>query len=156
MSGPLLLEQLADATGGQHFMVRSENELPDIAARIGVALHDQYMIGYQPPGGAEPGKWRRIRVRLQAPKGVPTLRLRANGILRAGRVTSARVSAPWQSPPRKNTPSGGFGVLTGSSGLSYLLLGPPQRQRAYGGSRVPSTIMAQGQSNALSDHSRPD
>jgi len=77
MSGPLLLEQLADATGGQHFMVRSESELPDIAARIGVALHDQYMIGYQPPGGAEPGKWRRIRVRLQAPKGVPTLRVYA-------------------------------------------------------------------------------
>lgn len=77
MSGPLLLEELADATGGQHFMVRNENELPDIAARIGVALHDQYMIGYQPPGGAEPGKWRRIRVRLQAPKGVPTLRVYA-------------------------------------------------------------------------------
>ena len=57
MSGPLLLEDLAGATGGQHFMVRSTNELPDIAARIGVALHEQYMIGYQPPQGAEPGKW---------------------------------------------------------------------------------------------------
>jgi Ca-activated chloride channel homolog len=77
MSGPLLLEDLANATGGQHFIVRSENELPDIAARIGVALHDQYMIGYQPPDGALPGKWRRIRVRLQAPKGVPTLRVYA-------------------------------------------------------------------------------
>ncbi|MCZ2075809.1 MAG: VWA domain-containing protein [Bryobacterales bacterium] len=77
MSGPLLLEDLARATGGQHFIVRSENELPDIAARIGVALHDQYMIGYQPPYGALPGKWRQIRVRLQAPKGVPTLRVYA-------------------------------------------------------------------------------
>ncbi len=77
MSGPLLLEELANATGGQHFMVQSENELPDIAARIGIALHDQYMIGYQPPEGAQPGKWRRIRVRLQAPKGVPTLRVYA-------------------------------------------------------------------------------
>lgn len=77
MSGPLLLEELADATGGQHFMVESENELPDITARIGVALHDQYVIGYQPPDGAEPGKWRKIRVRLHAPKGVPTLRVYA-------------------------------------------------------------------------------
>jgi Ca-activated chloride channel homolog len=77
MSGPFLLEDLASATGGQHFIVRSENELPDIAARIGVALHDQYMIGYQPPDDALPGKWRRIRVRLQAPKGVPTLRVYA-------------------------------------------------------------------------------
>ena len=75
MSGPERLEELADATGGQHFMVGSANELPDIAARIGVALHDQYAIGYQPPDGAEPGKWRRIRVRLQAPKGLPTLRV---------------------------------------------------------------------------------
>lgn len=74
-SGPELLQELADATGGQHFMVQSANELPDIAARIGVALHDQYLIGYQPPDGAEPGKWRRIQVRLQAPKGLPTLRV---------------------------------------------------------------------------------
>lgn len=77
MSGPELLEELADATGGQHFMVGSANELPDIAARIGVALHDQYVIGYQSPDGVEPGKWRRIRVRLQAPKGLPTLRVYA-------------------------------------------------------------------------------
>jgi Ca-activated chloride channel homolog len=77
MSGPLLLEDLAGATGGQHFMVRSTNELPDIAARIGVALHEQYMIGYQPPQGAEPGKWRKIRVQLQVPKGLPGLRVYA-------------------------------------------------------------------------------
>ena len=77
MSGPKLLGELTDATGGQHFMVGSANELPDIAARIGVALHDQYMIGYQPPAGAEPGKWRKIRVRLQAPKGFPSLRVYA-------------------------------------------------------------------------------
>lgn len=77
MSGPALLEELAESTGGQHFMVGSANELPDIAARISVALHDQYVIGYQPPEGAEPGKWRRIRVRLQAPKGLPTLRVYA-------------------------------------------------------------------------------
>lgn len=77
MSGPLLLEELAGATGGQHFMVRSTNELPDIAARIGVALHEQYMIGYQPPSGTESGKWRRIRVQLQVPKGLPDLRVYA-------------------------------------------------------------------------------
>lgn len=77
MSGPLLLEELAGATGGQHFMVRNTNELPDIAARIGVALHEQYMIGYQPPQGAEPGKWRKIRVQLQVPKGLPGLRVYA-------------------------------------------------------------------------------
>lgn len=77
MSGPELLQQLASATGGQHFLVRSANELPEIAARIGVALHEQYVIGYQPPGRAEPGKWRKIRVQLQAPKGLPTLRVYA-------------------------------------------------------------------------------
>ncbi len=77
MNGPRLLEELAAATGGQHFMVGSANELPDIAARIGVALHDQYMIGYQLPGGSQPGKWRRIRVRLQTPRGLPALRVYA-------------------------------------------------------------------------------
>lgn len=77
MSGPQLLEELAAATGGQHFMVRSVNELPDIAARIGVALHEQYLIGYRAPRGAESGKWRRIRVLLQVPKALYRLRVYA-------------------------------------------------------------------------------
>ncbi len=77
MSGPQLLEELAAATGGQHFMVRSVNELPDIAARIGVALHDQYLIGYQAPRDAERGKWRKIRVQLQVPKWLRGLRVYA-------------------------------------------------------------------------------
>lgn len=77
MDGPQLLEELAAATGGQHFMVRSVNELPDIAARIGVTLHEQYLIGYPAPRNAEPGKWRRIRVLLQVPKGIGRLRVYA-------------------------------------------------------------------------------
>ena len=77
MGGPQLLEELAAATGGQHFMVRGVNELPDIAARIGVALHEQHLIGYPAPRGAEPGKWRRIRILLQIPKVLRGLRVYA-------------------------------------------------------------------------------
>lgn len=77
MHGPALLEGLAELTGGQHFVIRDANELTDVAAKIGVALHEQYVIGYYPPGNSLPGKWRKIRVKMLVPKGLPTLQVSA-------------------------------------------------------------------------------
>ena len=74
--GTMLLEKLSQATGGLHFVVRNPDDLRDIAAKIGVALHDQYLIGYYPPPGPE-GKWREIRVQIAAPKQWPRLQVYA-------------------------------------------------------------------------------
>jgi Ca-activated chloride channel family protein len=74
LSGPGLLSEVAEQTGGRQFPVENLNELPDVAAQIGVALRNQYVLGYIPSNPAKDGKWRRIQVRLVQPKGMPQLR----------------------------------------------------------------------------------
>ena len=75
MSGPSLLTEVAEQTGGRQFPVENLNELPDVAAKIGVELRNQYIVGYIPTNQQKDGKWRRILVRLvQLPKNMPQLR----------------------------------------------------------------------------------
>ena len=71
--GSRLLEELSQATGGLHFVVGDAGaELRDTAAKIGAALHDQYLLGYAPPVGPD-GKWRTIQVRVVSPRHWPRL-----------------------------------------------------------------------------------
>lgn len=62
--GPQTLEDLAKMTGGEHHMVDDAGELPGLAAKMGLSLHDRYLLGYRPTPSGAPGKWRRIRVKL--------------------------------------------------------------------------------------------
>lgn len=62
--GPQILEDFAKMTGGEHHMVGDVGELPGLAAKMGLALHDRYLLGYRPTPSGVPGKWRRIRVKL--------------------------------------------------------------------------------------------
>ena len=79
MNGSLLLDNLAKATGGLHLETRNINELPKMAAKIGIALRSQYVIGYYSSSGPNGGKWRRIRVALEAPRQFPGLQVYARG-----------------------------------------------------------------------------
>jgi VWFA-related protein len=72
--GPALLSDLAEQTGGRHFQVDNLNELPDIAAKIGIELHNQYMLGYEPGNKEKDGKYRHVQVKLVQPHGLPPLR----------------------------------------------------------------------------------
>jgi len=74
LAGPTLLSQLAEETGGRHFPVENINELPDIAAKIGIELRNQYVLGYRPTNQARDGKYRRVKVKLVQPRGLPPLR----------------------------------------------------------------------------------
>ncbi len=74
MGGPGLLSELAEQTGGRHFPVDNVNELPDVAAKIGIELRNQYVLGYSPINQERDGKYRRITVKLVQPKGLPPLR----------------------------------------------------------------------------------
>jgi len=74
LRGPYLLSELAEQTGGRHFPVENVNELPDITAKIGVELRNQYVLGYTPTNDAKDGKYRRVRVSLEDLRGVPRLR----------------------------------------------------------------------------------
>jgi VWFA-related protein len=74
LAGPGLLGELAEQTGGRHFPVENVGELPDIAAKIGVELRNQYVLGYTPTNAEKDGKYRRVQVRLVQPRGLPPLR----------------------------------------------------------------------------------
>ncbi len=74
LSGPGLLNDLSVQTGGRHFAVSNINELPDIAAKIGIELRNQYLIGYSPTNVTRDGKYRRVTVKLNQPRGLPPLR----------------------------------------------------------------------------------
>lgn len=74
MSGPGLLNEIAEQTGGRHFPVENVNELPDVAAKIGVELRNQYVLGYTPANLARDGKYRKVKVKVNQPRGFPQLR----------------------------------------------------------------------------------
>ena len=74
MSGPGLLNEVAEQTGGRHFPVDNLNELPDVAAKIGIELRNQYVLGYSPKNQERDGKYRRVLVKLVQPRGLPPLK----------------------------------------------------------------------------------
>jgi Ca-activated chloride channel family protein len=76
-AGPALLGEITDVTGGRAFTVNDTSELADVATKIGVELRNQYVLGYRPNNVTHDGKWRRIKVKLVPPKGLPPLRVYA-------------------------------------------------------------------------------
>jgi len=74
LAGPGLLTELAELTGARQYAVENLNELPDIAAKIGVELRNQYILGYSPQNQEHDGKYRRVQVKLNQPRGLPPLR----------------------------------------------------------------------------------
>ena len=73
--GPGLLSELAEVSGGRMFSVEDPNELPDIMEKISIELRNQYVIGYKPSNLVRDGRWRRIKVKLSPPKGLPPLQV---------------------------------------------------------------------------------
>ncbi|MFB3827505.1 MAG: VWA domain-containing protein [Bryobacteraceae bacterium] len=74
LAGPGLLTHIAEQTGGRHFPISNANEMPDVAAKIGVELRNQYVLGYAPSNHERDGKYRRVQVKLVQPRGLPPLR----------------------------------------------------------------------------------
>jgi VWFA-related protein len=74
MEGPGLLTEIAEQTGGRQYAVDTLSELPDIAAKIGTELRNQYILGYAPRNGDRDGKYRRVQVKVAPPRGLPPLR----------------------------------------------------------------------------------
>ena len=74
LAGPGLLSELAEQTGGRHFPVENLSELPDIAAKIGIELRNQYVLYYSPKNQERDGKYRHVNVKLVQPRGLPPLK----------------------------------------------------------------------------------
>ena len=71
--GPATLSAITDVTGGRTFTIDNPNDLSDVATKIGIELRNQYVLGYRPTDPVRDGKWRKIRVKLNPPKGLPPL-----------------------------------------------------------------------------------
>jgi len=76
-SGPALLSDITEITGGRAFTIDNPNDLGDVATKIGIELRNQYVLGYRPKNPGHDGKWRKIKVKLIPPKGLPPLRVYA-------------------------------------------------------------------------------
>jgi Ca-activated chloride channel family protein len=77
IAGPALLTEISQVTGGRMFTINNPNELADVATKIGIELRNQYVLGYRPNNKVKDGHWRKIKVKLNPPKGLPHLNVYA-------------------------------------------------------------------------------
>ncbi len=75
-TGRALIEDLAELTGGRAFFPDSVYELDDICTKIAVELKNQYVVGYHSTNEAKDGKWRKLRMQVNPPKGIQRLNIR--------------------------------------------------------------------------------
>ena len=76
-SGPVLLDDLSEETGGRMFRVDDLSEMSDIAEKISTELRNQYVIGFRPEDLTRDGKWRKVKVKINPPQGLPPLTIHA-------------------------------------------------------------------------------
>ena len=69
-----LLRNLSEETGGLLCEVEKLEELPDAVEKISAAMRRQYLLGYASSNAANNGLYRRIRLKLNPPAGLPPLR----------------------------------------------------------------------------------
>ncbi len=72
-NGPALLTDICEQTGGRLFRVTDVAELGDIASRISAELRNEYVVGYKPSDLKHDGNWRKLKVKLNPPPGLPQL-----------------------------------------------------------------------------------
>ncbi len=76
-TGRAILEEMTELTGGKAYFPNSAYELEDICTKIAIELKNQYVLGYSSTNPVKDGRWRKIKVKLNAPKGLPTLSVRS-------------------------------------------------------------------------------
>lgn len=74
--GRAILEELAGVSGGKAFFPSSSAEMNDTFERIALELRTQYSIGYRPSNFANDGRWHRLKIKVQPPRGFPRLFVR--------------------------------------------------------------------------------
>jgi Ca-activated chloride channel family protein len=75
-AGRAILEELAGVSGGKAFFPSTGAEMNDTFERIALELRTQYSIGYRPSAFANDGKWHKLKIRVQPPRGFPRLFVR--------------------------------------------------------------------------------
>jgi len=76
LTGPALLAELSEQTGGRLFPARSFGAMPSIARKIAIELRNQYVLAYSPTKHERDGKYRRVEVKVDPPQGLTALKAR--------------------------------------------------------------------------------
>jgi Ca-activated chloride channel homolog len=76
MQGQAFLDELSSVTGGKAFYPETDVEMDEIFERIALELRHQYSIGYIPKDFEPDGKWRKLKVKVKPPRGLPRLTVR--------------------------------------------------------------------------------
>jgi len=75
--GMPIIRDIVGITGGRAFFPSNFNELDYYIDLIHAELRNQYVLGYRPTNETHDGEWRRIQVKLDAPEGLPKLKVHA-------------------------------------------------------------------------------
>ncbi len=76
LSGPRLLSEISQQTGGRAFAAVRPADLPSIATKIGIELRNQYVLAYSPLNQERDGKFRHVEVKLKQPADLPEVKAR--------------------------------------------------------------------------------
>jgi len=71
LMGPVLLDNVAELTGGYSFTIDNPDDLTMAANNIGHALRNLYVISYRPTKTRHDGKWHKTKVMVSLPRGFP-------------------------------------------------------------------------------------
>ncbi len=72
-AGPQLLANFSQESGGSLVRVENPADWGQAAETISILLRHQYVIGYSPKDLAHDGKWRKVKVKVNPPPGLPPL-----------------------------------------------------------------------------------
>jgi Ca-activated chloride channel homolog len=77
MQGQSFLDELSSVTGGKAFYPGTAVEMDELFERIALELRHQYSVGYTPKDFEPNGKWRKVKVKVKPPRGLPRLIVRS-------------------------------------------------------------------------------
>lgn len=77
MQGQSFLDELSSVTGGKAFYPSTSVEMDELFERIALELRHQYSVGYTPKDFQPNGKWRKVKVKVKPPRGLPRLIVRS-------------------------------------------------------------------------------
>ncbi|MFQ5929032.1 MAG: VWA domain-containing protein [Acidobacteriota bacterium] len=72
-----IIAEIVRLTGGRAFFPNNFKQLDYFCDLIHTELRNQYVLGYTPTDRTFNGEWRKIKIRLDPPEGMPKLKVRA-------------------------------------------------------------------------------
>ena len=75
--GRAIISEVVSLTGGRAFFPSSLKSLDYYCDLIHTELRNQYVLGYTPTNSSYDGKWRKLKIQLQPPEGLPKLSVHA-------------------------------------------------------------------------------